>query len=609
MSKKISFTDSLHRYFDPTFNTLIRDYVSSGRYSKDKGISPEQAITFNELRYYNVCILDVDGTIVRFFVKFTFFCEGLLHAEENVSCICSWDIPLKENGLTIGPLQVDAKIPEAELTYGDDLVPIVSAEQYPLLALLFRRKVFNDVRFPSVPFLYAQECIDKLGLKVKSSGLPSTCTGKIIMADTVMQFKNNDGTISSMEVLSGTIICDYVKAASTSQGLLTSTLLHECFHWVFHRGAFELGRLYCKDDKGFTCLKGDRLIIEGARAAEGSEYIEIQTNGAVPYITVSREQLRNEANSMFAKYRNSGFTIPMALEKVLFEMKNVHGFTLNTIRRCLVESGMQSFRGICLCHDGHFIQSYCWGNRDYLGKDETFFIAPDEAKKLCLADAALRTQVIDGDYFYLDCHFVLNEPKYIDFLNPWKPSISRYALSHADECFRKFKVRPGKGATSVRYDYGFDRVSDKMKAVYEAMNDNTLSFIKQSKANSQWREYIRSWNACKRGTFRETLLAILEFRGIKDSYFDDGYGVSQTQIQRICDGTTRVPNLRTVVVIAGYLDMPYEVALWFFSLAGYNFHEKSQEMEFYSMYLSDKPRFETMADVTEELNRRKGKTS
>lgn len=605
MPQQISFSDCLYRYFQSTFNNALKTYVERGLFKKHMGYAEDTVLVYDELTYRDTTVLKVEGTTVFFFTafKFNYIENGHPASDEatkhKFSSICSWNIPLKAEGLTMGEIEVDKPKPTSECRYGNDLVPIVSKNEYPRMAALFKKKVFGDEEPNTTGYMYATDVVKKLGLHLIPCSLPSDCTGKIVMVDNkFIRAKEDDGTISKKQVKAGTILFDSIKATFMSQSMMATTPLHECFHWVFHRCAFELGRLYSQTDEGFVCFNDNTA--KGSKAAEGNPFIEIQTNGVVPYILATSEEIGRNAKAIAQEYMNSGMTKPQILETVLNELRGMYNMSMESMRRCLVEGGLTAFRGISIYQDNNYLHSFCF-KRGSLGKDETYCIPRTAMSQILKEDAIIRELILGGDYVYADGHLVLNDPQYVYFREPLNPELTDYALSHANECFMKFKVEKRKNSSSVRFEDSLNRVSRKMEGVYKAMYDSSLSSKERTEARRKWKEYIAEWRNCERRTFGDTFREIMKYCH-KPANFFEGRGLSQDQVYRLYKNENK-PQLKSLISIGGCLNMPYEVFIWFIEKAGEDPYSMLPEMTKYLEFMDDEMLFSNITQFDNELKR------
>lgn len=599
MNRNISFKDSLFRYFDQTFHRELKAYVEGEKFKKHLGVEQTENISFMDICHKNIIILGTNGTAVTFFIKFTFSYYWKKLEFGEVECTCIWDIPLGEDGLCIGLFLHDREVPTPQIRYGDDLVPYITRDNYSEVAKLFIKKVFGDVVPDTSGYLFALDVINKLKLKTIACSLPETCTGKIIMVDKLLKFKNGDGTTEVEWVKAGTILFDYRKAALMSPSLLATTLIHESFHWVFHRCAFELGRLYRKTDEGFICYS-DKTA-KGSKVIEGNKFIEIQTNAVVPFILVSPEQLCNEAKSIVHEYTNSGYSKPRIMELIMSDLRNIHNLSVDSLRRCLVAGGLTAFRGISIYQDDHYLQSFCF-EKDALEEGETFCLPRKEMSRLYKEDEEIRNLVLKGRFVYADGHLVLNDPSYVRFKDLITPELTEEALCHADQCFMKFSIERKNSRSPVRFEYGLDRIPSKeMEAVYNAIYDTKLTSEKRFEARKKWNDHVREWMNCERRTFGETFKAVMKFRK-KPANFFEGKGLSQDQVYRLYKNESS-PQIKTLVTIGGCLNMPYEVFIWFVEKAGLDFYTAEPELIKYKEFMDDRSLFNNIAEFDDELIR------
>lgn len=596
MATENKITDILLSYFDARFRNEISAFISSDEYRKQTGLIQDAGISRENLSFGRVTVLCTQDTVVRFAmpVKITFSSDQK-EIEDRRFITAKWDIPRKENGLIIECIVSEINNSEIEHRYGSDLVPVVKKSDYPKMAQLFRQKVYHGETTDMEGYLLALEIAEKLGLHIEQCGLPSTCTGRIVMTDSRIPFIVN-GKEVIRNIKSGTILFSPIKAALMSNSLMASTIIHECFHWVFHRCAFELARLSNSSDYGFDC-KSDHTA--SGSSATSNKFIEIQTLGVVPYILSKKEDIKAQVEEIKAGLRDSGLNRIQTLESIFDEIKITHNFSNDSTRRMLLSLGYTGFRGIRIYQDGKYIHGYCIAT-DSLKENETFRITRDGISKLYHNDPGIKELIDAAIYVYCDGHMVLNEPKYLRFKDAYTPEITDYGYLHGDECFMKFRYNHDNNCSVMENPtYGYNRVTSEMKATYNAIYAPDISFKERLNARAEWNSYIKRWKDCESRTFAQTFSKILtEFHINKN--FMDGAGVSADQIRRICTGESR-PRLESLIVIAAYLNMPYEVFTWFVEQAGYDFYINEEKMLLAKDLMDDKSIFATVTDFNDYL--------
>lgn len=599
MGNRISFSDCLYKYFDTTFWQSTKEYVcNSEEFRTLHNLDKDETIEFNGITTKRIQIIRTEGPCVIFFMQIFFTCQGRCFISDNVETICSWNIPLKEKGLIIQEFGHTIQEPSPECTYGDDLVPVVHKEEYGKMADLFLWKVYGDEVIENTGYFMALDIVEKLKLKIEKCGLPSLCTGRIVMVDSNLKFQKQNGETTTRSIKAGTILMDYNKAGLMSTNLITSTIIHECVHWVFHRCAFELGRLYCINDEGFTCMKDKTAT--GSTAAKGNKFIEIQTLGIVPCILVPLSEVKKEAEEIARTVQNTCRNRAEGLAEVLDTMKMQHGMSTESMRRLLINSGLECFRGVMVYQDDAYLHSYCF-QKGSLGKDETFDIPCGSLAELFKNDEKIHDLLLSGEYVYADGHLIVNSPKYVEFRNKIDPEPTEYALLNASECFLKFKVGYPHSESTVSFDYGLSRVSKSMQKTYEAIYNPALSPEERTEERRKWEDYKKEWMDCFRRTFGQTLRAMMDHFNKSGTFFD-GRGISADQIYRICDSESK-PRLTTVVALGTLFNMPYEVFLRFVDLSGNDFYANKPEIIKYKELMDDMSSFSGIYDFDKEMVR------
>lgn len=596
MAIKISFKNCLQRYFDTTFKNQIEQYVNdSSDFRFLYNLSEEENILITDNKIDSVKVIKTEGSVVTFFVGIKFSCSaGTNDIQDTVDAICQWNIPKKEDGLTIDNFGYGVQKPESECLYGDNLVPIVRKEEYGKMANLFLKKVFGDEVISGEGFLLAQSIVDKLKLQIFPCHLDNNCTGRIVMVDKELSFRDPNGVPGTKLFKKGTILIDLNRAAlMTNNGsVIHSTLIHECVHWVFHRCAFELGRLYCVDDDGFICMKDNTT--QGTTVANGNKFIEIQTLGIVPRILVPLPTICKEAKEIAREIQGSVRNKIEGYEMVLNELKNQHSETTESMKRSLISCGFDCFRGISVYQDGSYLRSYCF-EKETLQKDETFDLPCSAMSELYRTNEVIRNLINSGEYVYADGHLIKNNPKYICFRSPIDPEPTEYALLNASECFLKFRVSYPEPEANVFLDYGLNRVSMSMKKTYEHIYNPNLPATVSSEARKEWEEHKKEWADCFRRTFGETLKEMMDHFNTRGTLFD-GQGISADEVYRICKLKNR-PRLETIVLLGVLMDMPYEIFIQFVGLAGYDFYANKPEILKFKEFMDDRSFYKDLDEL------------
>ena len=235
MAIENKITDILLSYFGSRFRNEISTFISSDEFSKQTCCKPDAGISRENLSFGQVTVLCTQDTVVRFAlpVKISFTSDQK-EIEDRRFIIAKWDIPRKENGLIIEGIVSEINNSEIEHRYGSDLVPVVKKSDYPKMAQLFLQKVYHGETTDMEGYLLALEIAEKLRLHIEQCSLPSTCTGRIVMTDIRIKFIIH-GKEEIRNIKAGTILFNPTKAAMMSTSLMASTIVHECFHWVFHR--------------------------------------------------------------------------------------------------------------------------------------------------------------------------------------------------------------------------------------------------------------------------------------------------------------------------------------------------------------------------------------
>lgn len=112
------------------------------------------------------------------------------------------------------------------------------------------------------------------------------------------------------------------------------------------------------------------------------------------------------------------------------------------------ELGFEQAKGVFVYVDGKYIKPFSF-DKNALGKNETFVINSVSAAKLVIDSPDLYALFLANKIVFVNNMLCINNEKYIQYDKEGFPSMTRYALDHADECCLVFK-------RERKYDRAYD---------------------------------------------------------------------------------------------------------------------------------------------------------
>ena len=281
--------------------------------------------------------------------------------------------------------------------------------------------------------------VKRLGLKKIEDSIAESGAvfGRIYFVDAEVPYYDwMDGSPKSCSVKAGTIFVDPNVFFLRNIGALNNTIVHECIHWILHRKAFELQRLL--GNKDITRIE---CAVDGTtRGAkwDALSIMEWQANALAPKIQMPREAFSKKAEENFAKYSDSN--VCDVIETVIVELSEHFKVSKLAAKIRFVELGYDEAIGAFNYVDGHYVRPHAF-KKGILDVDQTFTIPAQDAAIERAINPALHKLTENGDYLFIENHYVYNAPLYVQHNANGHLELTDYARSHMDECCLIFDMK------------------------------------------------------------------------------------------------------------------------------------------------------------------------
>jgi hypothetical protein len=330
----------------------------------------------------------------------------------------------------------------------DSLVPYIPYEKLDEVATSFLKEYYPEA-LKSTPYGQNPIWVDpntltkRLGLTIKTQCIRENASvfGQIYFVDTDAEmYDSNTQSNTRIRIEGKTIVVDPKIYLLRSLGSINNTIIHECVHWVKHRKVFELERLYNTTASHISCE-----VIGGAVSTlskQSTEWMEKQANQLTPRIQMPAEPFRIKANhyiSQFMRESNARHTVDV-MEKVITALEIGFGVSKQAAKIRLVELGFEEATGTYTYLDGHYVKPHGF-RKGAIKINQTFSLSAQDAAIERFINPELRAITENGDYLFIDNHFVYNSPLYVERDENGKLELTGYARSHMDECCLVFDMR------------------------------------------------------------------------------------------------------------------------------------------------------------------------
>lgn len=300
--------------------------------------------------------------------------------------------------------------------------------------------------------LPAVEVAANMGLDIYSAPLENNICGKIYFDPaTVKIYKKYPlPDLTETNISAGTILVNSPLFYKNNAGTLSNTIIHECIHWKWHRLFFEMKKLLTKDPVSMPYKESDSSNKAGAKAAE-IDWIEWQANELAPKILMPASMTRKYIKDKFAALRRTTHENVRDAEIFQQTIASTAAFfnvSKSSAKLRAAELGFEQANGVFVYVDGKYIKPFSF-DKNALGKNETFVIDSVSAAKVVIDSPVLYALFLANKIVFVNNMLCINNEKYIQYDKEGFPSMTRYALDHADECCLVFK-------RERKYDRAYD---------------------------------------------------------------------------------------------------------------------------------------------------------
>lgn len=442
----------------------------------------------------------------------------------------------------------------------DDVAETFLSEYYP--------EALNE-EVAIVPSILAR----RLGLKIRVRHLSKDCSvfGATVFRETEIEFYDETSdSIIKERIPAQTILVDPNNFYLRNIGSVNNTIIHECVHWVFHRKAFELERLFGSEA---TQIKSWVDPIEKKQQKRTLlDWLEWQANALAPRILIPLHPFVKKVESWIKSYPQSqnqganGTSVEM-MEEVVEKTQAFYGVSRTAAKIRLVEAGYDEVVGIYDFVSGHYVPNYGF-KRGTLRKNQTFSISLEDAVFQSISNSQLKASLKSGHYVFVESHFCLNLEKYIVFDERGRPHLTPYARNHVDECCLIFDYVTDTQETPERemhplFDFALYRDANS-GIVYEAHFSNQNN-IKQVELIKERTQEIYNLSQQLPNSFSGAVAYLIEYSELTIETISERSLLSEKTIQRMkSDYQNYDPSLETIVQFCIGLKLPPELSALLF---------------------------------------------
>jgi len=463
-----------------------------------------------------------------------------------------------------------------ENSLSDALVPYIPKDKLEEVATAFLEDNYPEalqIQRSGQPPVYVDPAIlaNRLGLTISTHRIKEDASvfGQIFFVDSDTEmFDVRTCATKRVHVDAKTIVVDPEMYLLRNLGSVNNTIVHECVHWVMHRKVFELEKLYNNKASSINCE-----VVGGAKsemAKKATEYMERQANQLTPRIQMPAGPFRAKAKEYIAKFMRetrAPHSIDV-MEMVITALMMDFGVSKQATKIRLVELGFEEAIGTFTYIDGRYVKAHSF-KKGAIKINQTFSIGAQDAAIERFKNPVLRSLTENGDYLYIDSHFVFNTPLYVNYNTNGKMELTDYARSHMDECCLVFDMNIKSNVGEEYYTACFLN-REPSDITFELTFHNGYQNAPQERQVAMRKKVqAEELEIRKKMTDdpEQCMELLLEWRGM--NYTDLGLEIDRDPktISRTVKGTTK-PTVETAALICFGLHLPPTISFKLIEVLG-----------------------------------------
>lgn len=588
MAGNRSFINYITDRFYNDFYSFLEKYIEDHKDNLDLDIYNVRdvgMISLTEIEVKMVSIDDLPGMEIKFDVIIEAeieVSEGDYHYDDYDLCnqwfllSCTGNLECSLDDFDIIAIEVYTKRNKIKKPLSDALVPYIKKEELESVATDFLNRHYPEVlREPMA--IDPIELATKMGLKVEVRNITKDLSifGQVFFHDSNTELYDSEkDEMIIEEVKAGTIFVDPKAYFLRNLGAVNNTIIHECVHWDKHRKAFELERLYNESVNKIKC-KVVGGIKDGDKDATG--WMEWQANALAPRIQMPLSTFKTKAFEIIKRFKRELGTSEIidVIQPAIDELATFYCVSRLAAKIRMIDSGYEEAMGAFIYIDGRYIKPHSF-NKGALKTNQTFSIPAEDAAILSLTNPEIR----DGNYIYVDSHFVYNQPKYVTENLLGETALTRYALTHMDECCLIFDLTVKSSNIKERYySECYLNRDEGSTIVFEITYNDGYQHATQEKQNKLLEEQILEENRMYMqlpNDYRTCLEMVREWRGLTYNELEAKTMLNERTIRRIINGEAN-GSLESLVLICLALKLPPKISSHIIknSPHSFNFHNNS----------------------------------
>jgi hypothetical protein len=325
----------------------------------------------------------------------------------------------------------------------DSLVPIISKNQLDNEATAFLQQYYPEALLNPMP-LPVYNVAKNMGLTIKEVSLTRHLTlfGMMVFGDCSVKYYDNEGkTYKSMDVSKGSILVDPNVYFMRNLGCFNNTVIHECVHWHKHRKYHELTKMFRLNDVLIACRVDEKEQSQNGKRTD-QEWMEWHANALAPRILMPKEMTLKKIEEYRQEYDNAFPSAPAlaTMDYVIVSLADFFNVSKLAAKIRMLDLDYPEAAGLYEYINDHYVSPYAFPVESKIS-NQTYSISISDAFFEYFVNLSFREIISSGNFIYVDGHYVINAPQYIERTSFGGIGLTDYAREHVGECCLRFDLK------------------------------------------------------------------------------------------------------------------------------------------------------------------------
>ncbi|TRW68991.1 ImmA/IrrE family metallo-endopeptidase [Lactococcus lactis] len=543
MGKDISFTQYIKSHFLPVLFDAVNTHLEK---------TSHDLLQYLEVRAVYVS----DAPLMR--LNFDVVVVAKLVIGENLfdswlRISCTGDLEKRLEDFHILSVSAYQGKPSYQKPLSDTLLPYLHRKQLDEVASGIIQQYYPEALLNN-QVLDAMKFAQNLGLEIKMRKLSKVGTifGETIFTDTKVEIydKISDGMVEE-EIKGGTILIDPSHYLTRNYGAVNNTIVHECVHWLLHRKAFAFARLFQAQMRFLRSSFNNKSTLE---------WIEWQANAMTPRLQMPLAPFKKKVEELQGIYHFLNGEQLNLIGEMIYVIDNLANFyhvSKMAAKIRLLDAGFEEVRGIYKYVDGHYVQPYVF-KRGVLSQTQTFAISLEGAIRQSATNKELQEKLDTGNYLYVDSHFCLNNPKYLQTNKFGRLELTEYARLHMEECGLIFELIVQDKKANTCFDEVLYRDANQ-EIRFEAHFINKKNVDEKYLIRNRMIE-LQKLAMSLPGSFSGTVSKLIEWSGLTLAKVEERSLISERTLYRMRTDENYNVSLELILQLCIGLHLPPEIS-------------------------------------------------